>query len=96
MPENALIFAKGDRAVFTLWYFHFALKERPDLVVIAEDLLHFDWYQEVINQTYPYISVPVPFPWTETIALSNPAHPICYVQYVDQSEINCREPGITP
>jgi len=91
-PENALIFAKGDRAVFTLWYFHFALKERTDLVVIAEDLLHFDWYQGVIKQTYPYINVPGPFPWPETIALSNPAHSVCYVQYVDQSEINCRKP----
>lgn len=90
VPENALIFAKGDRAVFTLWYFHFALKERSDLVVIAEDLLHFAWYQEVIHGTYPMVDIPGPFPWPETIALTNPSRPVCYIQYIDQSEINCR------
>jgi hypothetical protein len=95
-PEDALIFAKGDQAVFTLWYFHFALKERPDLSVIAEDLLHFEWYQETLQRTYPSLGIPGPFPWPETIALANPQHAICYVQYTGQTEMNCRMPALTP
>ncbi|MEP7133555.1 MAG: DUF2723 domain-containing protein [Chloroflexota bacterium] len=91
-PDNALIFAKGDQAVFSLWYFRFALNERPDLVVIAEDLLHFDWYQETLQKVYPALGVPGPFPWPETIALANPQRAVCYIQYTDQAEINCREP----
>jgi hypothetical protein len=96
VPENAMIFAKGDRAVFTLWYFHFALRERPDLAVMASDLLHFDWYQENLQSTYPSLVVPGPFPWPETMTLANPSRPTCYVQYSGQTEIDCAQPLTTP
>ena len=89
VPNDALVFVKGDKAVFTVWYFHFALKQRPDLVVIAEDLLHFDWYQETLQNTYPMLSFPEGFPWAQTIASANPAWANCYVQYIDQAEIGC-------
>jgi hypothetical protein len=97
-PENALIFAKGDRTVFTLWYYHFALSERPDLAVMASDLLHFDWYQETLQSTYPSLAVTGPFPWPGTIAAANPLRPACYVQYEDedQPEIQCARPLTTP
>jgi hypothetical protein len=95
-PENAMIFAKGDRAVFTLWYFHFALRERPDLAVLASDLLHFDWYQETLQSTYPSLAVPGPFPWPETIVIANPRRPACFVRYSDGPEIECSEPLTAP
>jgi hypothetical protein len=96
VPENAMIFAKGDRAVFTLWYYHFALSQRPDLAVMASDLLHFDWYQENLQSTYPSLVVPGPFPWPGTIAAANPLRPVCYVQYANQAEIECAGPLTTP
>ncbi len=90
VPPDALVFVKGDRAIFTSWYFHYALKQRPDLVIIAEDLLHFDWYQETLQETYPMLTVPSPFPWPQNVADANPTRPVCYVQYVEQMEIECR------
>jgi hypothetical protein len=95
-PTNSILFARGDRAVFTLWYFRFALGERPDLAVLAEDLLHFDWYQETLRATYPELVIPGPFPWPETIALANPSRTICYVQYADQTEMECSSPVQPP
>jgi hypothetical protein len=95
-PEHALVFATGDEAVFALWYFHFALGQRPDLAVMASDLLHFDWYQETLQSTYPSLVVPGPFPWPETIAAANAARPACYIQYADQTEIHCVEPLTSP
>jgi hypothetical protein len=89
VPNDALIFARGDRAVFTLWYFHFALEQRPDVIVIAEELLHFDWYLETLHSTYPLLVIPAALPWPETIAAANPQRPVCYVQYTDQPEIEC-------
>lgn len=91
-PEHAILFAEGDRAVFTLWYFHFALAERADLAVVAEDLLHFDWYQENLRATYPSLQVPGPFPWPEIIAAANPSRAICYVRYSDAPQIECSPP----
>jgi hypothetical protein len=95
-PANAMIFAEGDRAIFALWYFHFALGQRPDLAVVASDLLHFDWYQETLRSTYPSLVVPDPFPWPETIVLANPSRPACSIQYTGETEIQCNGPVKTP
>lgn len=92
VPENAIVFARGDKAIFALWYYHFALHERPDLTILATDLLHYDWYQEVLQSTYPSLSVPVPFPYPETIMRANPERPVCRVEYTDHAEIECTEP----
>jgi len=90
VPKDALVFVKGDQAIFSLWYFHFALHHRPDLIVVAEELLHFDWYQETLRDTYPFLNIPVPFPWSQNIADANPSHPVCYVEYAEQAEIDCK------
>lgn len=95
-PEDALLFATGDRAVFTLWYFHFALGERPDLAVIAVELLHFDWYAESLRSTYPSLVVPAPFAWAETVSSANPARPACYVQGEDGVALDCSPPPLPP
>jgi hypothetical protein len=90
-PEQAIVFARGDRAVFSLWYFHFALRERPDLIVIAQDLLHFDWYQESLRAAYPALSLPGPFPWPETVASANTGRPVCYAEYTELTKLECRQ-----
>jgi hypothetical protein len=95
-PQDAIIFARGDQAIFTLWYFHFALGERRDVSVIASDLLHFDWYQENLRSVYPSLDVPDPFPWPETITSANPLRAVCYVQYIDRTEMDCVEPLMAP
>ena len=95
-PENAILFAQGDRAVFTLWYFHFALGERPDVAVLAVDLLHFDWYQENLRATYPALNVPTPFPFPETILSANPSRPVCYAEYSDMASIDCSQAASPP
>jgi hypothetical protein len=91
-PQDAIVFARGDEAVFSLWYFHFALGERPDLIVLAEDLLHFDWYQENLRATYPSLVLPEPFPWPGAIISVNPARAACYARYSARTEMNCSNP----
>ena len=88
-PEHALIFAKGDRAIFTLWYFHFALRERPDVAVISTELLGFDWYQETLGVTYPELQLPGALAFAERMAALNPDRPACYVEYIDSAQIEC-------
>jgi hypothetical protein len=88
-PVNAFVFAKGDRAVFSLWYFHYALHERPDLVIVASDLLLFDWYQDTLKASYPSLVFHVPSPFPETLIASNPQRPFCHVEYYEQAVIRC-------
>jgi hypothetical protein len=88
-PANAILFAEGDRAVFSLWYFHLALRQRPDLAIIAADLLHFDWYQETLRSVYPSLAIRGPFPWPETIMSLNPSRPACFVEFTEVTSITC-------
>ena len=88
-PEHAIVFAKGDEAVFALWYFQYALRNRPDLAIVSTDLLQFKWYLQTLHSTYPDLNLPEPFPFAETVVEANPGRPICYVQYIQVPEINC-------
>jgi hypothetical protein len=88
-PTNALVLAKGDKAVFTLWYFHYALRNRPDLIIVATDLIQFEWYVQTLHSVYPDLNLPGPLPFPETVVAANPEHPPCYVQYAKVPEINC-------
>jgi len=89
LPQNAIVFVEGDQAVFASWYFHFALKQRTDISVIAPDLLHWDWYLDSLKATYPLMNFSTPFPWPTTIIDENPMRPVCFVQYKVRYEISC-------
>ena len=88
-PANAIVFATGDQAVFALWYFHYALRERPDLAILATSLLQFKWYLQTLHTTYPSLNLSVPFPFPETVVEANPDRPVCYMEYDQAAEINC-------
>ena len=88
-PENAIVFAEGDNVIFALWYFHFALEERTDLIVLATDLLHYDWYQESMREVYPALILQGDFPWASTVVDANSTRDICYIQYDYQAKISC-------
>jgi hypothetical protein len=89
VPTHAILFAKGDKAIFTMWYFLYALHERPDLAIVATDLLGFDWYQKTLASTYPDLALPGPFPFAETLAALNPERSACFIEYTDFSKIQC-------
>jgi MFS family permease len=88
-PQHALIFAKGDAPIFTLWYYHFALQERPDLVIVADDLLHYAWYIDSLRNTYPDLVVGAALPFQSTIASDNPNRPACVVRAIAPLLLDC-------
>jgi hypothetical protein len=89
-PQNAILFARTDRVVFSLWYFHYALRTRPDLAVTANDLLPFDWYRENLSHVYPDLVLPAPSndPWLLSVRQANPTRPACYL-YDPTTPLNC-------
>jgi len=83
----------GDQAVFALWYFHFALHERPDVAVIADGLLRFDWYRENLRRVYPSLSVPEPYFGVSDILAANPLRSMCYIEWNGQTKMSCVQPS---
>ncbi len=57
-PPGAIILTAEDRDTFALWYGHYALRQRPDVAIIAEPLLPFAWYRAALRQHYPWLRVP--------------------------------------
>lgn len=80
VPAQAILLTEGDRAVFSLWYFHFGLHLRPDVTVLADSLLPFDWYRENLRRTYPGLVLPdrTPDTWVSAIIRANPGRPACF------------------
>jgi hypothetical protein len=87
-PARALIFTKGDEATFSLWYFHYAYHERPDVAVISSDLLIQPWYRIVLMHTYPDLIVSDNALQPEIIR-GNPARPACQLGSDLQAAIRC-------
>jgi hypothetical protein len=78
-PPNALIFTQADRDTFALWYFHLALRQRPDTAVIVEPLLSQAWYRKNLADVYPLLNLPVeaaPDSWRQALTAAN-ARPVC-------------------
>lgn len=88
-PVNSIVFAQGDRAVFTVWYLHYALRIRPDLVVVATDLLPFDWYRQTLRANYSDLVLPDHFPFAQNLLVLNPERQTCYIEYIQIPDINC-------
>ena len=47
-PPNAILVTARDAHTFTLWYFHYACGQRPDVTVVDRDLLEMPWYRATI------------------------------------------------
>ena len=77
-PPAAMIFTNGDDDTFPLWYFHFALNERPDLIIVVKRLLIFDWYRLQLQERYNGVVLPNDLngDWKTFIRERN-ARPVC-------------------
>ncbi len=81
LPKNALVFTKDDETTFTLWYFHYGLKQRADIAVIVEGLLKYDWYLQTLKTAYPDLKIPPTGDISITsLALSNPSRTNCSIK----------------
>jgi hypothetical protein len=94
-PPRAIVVTQADRDTFALWYYHYALGDRPDLFVIAEPLLEFMWYRDTLYATYPTLHLPEPSgaEWTTALAAANPQRgPICRTRLDITPPLTCDAP----
>lgn len=91
IPLNAIVFANDEKASFSLWYFHFVLKERSDLIILSTDLLSYSWYRERMRAIYPSILIPDPKDplWKELMTTENSNRTSCDVSFIGEPQIYC-------
>ncbi len=90
-PRDAVVVTQGDADTFALWYFHFALQQRPDLRVVVEPLLAFDWYRNSLQETYPDLGGDLAqADWRA--ALSVRGRVVCEAQVASVEGVVCSQP----
>ncbi len=79
-PNRAIILTERDDQTFALWYVHYALGVRPDVIIINENLLPYAWYRESLQ--YQQIDIVVfaesqqPITTRAVLAIYNQHRPI--------------------
>ena len=92
LPPRAMVLASGDRAIFALWYFHFALGQRPDLAILVPDFFGTDWYLETLRVRYPALRWEGQVIRADDLAMDNPGRPLCRVAYFETLDLVCTSP----
>jgi hypothetical protein len=90
-PDNALLFTSNDRDTFPLWYSHFALKNRPDLIIVVEPMLALPWYIESLQATYPSLALPAGSLTLNGIVVTN-NRPFCLARHDAPDVLTCTSP----
>ncbi len=56
-PNDAVVFAEGDRALFALMYYRHALSsDSSSAVIVSQGLLQYDWYYEYLRRLMNEVS----------------------------------------
>ena len=80
-PPTAILITSGDPDIFTLWYFHHAEGQRPDIFIVDDQLFAFDWYRTRIAQMYPALDVTQQDDLAQFRTANGDNHPICDVSF---------------
>jgi len=61
LPEDAVLFADGDEALFALWYYRQAVAYRNERsVIVSQGLLEYDWYYDGLRRIMSEVSFKPP------------------------------------
>ncbi len=52
VADDAVVLSSADRHTFTLWYYRYAKEQRPDLAVVDDALLGYDWYRRTLARVH--------------------------------------------
>jgi hypothetical protein len=57
-PSEALIIADTDAHIFSLWHFRYVVDPESKAMVLAKDLIPYQWYRENLSLHHPQILMP--------------------------------------
>jgi tetratricopeptide (TPR) repeat protein len=91
VPENALFFVRGDVASMAVDYLQLVEGERPDLAILDQSKLTYDWYYKQAKARFPDLSLPgtrydgARVLNRDLIAANLPKRPVCFLDFREES-----------
>lgn len=55
VDSDAIIITDDDARTFALWYLRYGQQVRPDVAIVNTNLLYYDWYRVLLEQTHPHL-----------------------------------------
>ena len=94
-PTGAILLTTGDRATFSLWYLHYAERQRPDVILVDSNLLAFDWYRQRLAQRQPSLRQLHEDDVAAFRATNAQLRPLCQVMFSPggAAKISCTQPA---
>ena len=90
-PARAIVVTREDRHTFALWVGTLVERQRPDLAVVDQDLLGYDWYRGRLRRSFPDLSVPEMSGDIDGLARSNPGRPVCRPAETPPPWVSCED-----
>ena len=90
-PAQAILITSKDRDTFSLWYYHYALHQRPDVILLAEPLLQFQWYRDNLRYTYPDLALPTDPQFLADAVVALNQRPACRTQLESATPLDCSQ-----
>ncbi|NJK80802.1 MAG: hypothetical protein HC914_13265, partial [Chloroflexaceae bacterium] len=91
VPPDAIVTTSSDQDTFALWYHHYGLAQRPDVVLVVAPLLSFEWYHTTLYATYsalPWPAIGTP-DWPAALA-ERTRRPLCHTDPL--TPLHCTAP----
>jgi hypothetical protein len=81
LPANAIVITagNGDPSLFALWYYHHVENQRPDIIILNDDLFGFDWYRNYLQTQHPQLQQLAEDDLTGFTIANGRNQPVCHV-----------------
>lgn len=89
LPADTLVTTPGDPTIFTLWYFQLAEKQRPDLIIVDQNLFGFDWYRARLQRHYPELRGLGVNDWPAFLAANETERAVCAIALASDQPLFC-------
>lgn len=91
IPTDAIIVTPGDQTVAATWYFAYAEGQRPDVIVVDDNMFQFSWYRANLAQKYPGLDNLEDDNLPAFIKTNSEHHDVCWLSMVHDIGLICED-----
>jgi hypothetical protein len=94
IPEGAIVITPGDQTVAATWYFAYAEGQRPDIIVVDDNLFQFSWYRTQWAEKYPELQGLREDNLHVFINTNSLQYAVCRLSMYRESYVSCKLPQV--
>ena len=93
IPEEAIVITPGDQTVAATWYFAYAEGQRPDIIVVDDNMFQFSWYRAHLAEMHPELKELNEDNLDGFIKANSLQYAVCRLSMYRDSYVSCKMPN---